>query len=816
MRGVHQDRTTALARTSSRGATALALILGLHAAQAQAQAQTLTQTGAAPPPAARPQSAAEAEDAAQAADEAQDPIVVTGQRQRGAVATEVPPEASISSAAIRALGAADLDEVFQDLAPEIGTGGDATGKTTPAAVVLVNGQRIAGFSSIKDFPPEAIQRIEIFPEKVALQYGYGAGQRVVNIVLRSRYHALTLLARDTIALGNGRGVYRAKLDLVRIDENSHWNIDLDYRHLNPIFAGSTLSGATAVDAGVTTVPRHTYATQDDHLTTSAAVTRKLGDVSAELTGSLDLDAMQSRPGLSDADGDLLASEGLSDLVTGPLTRIDRTVEAQTNLTLNGKIDSWHWAFIGKLDDTTRVTRTDDATDVKGLSTILLPSPGLLGHRCGTGIDGDCVSTDTRTASGDVYLNGNLTDLPAGPVTASLRTGFVFSGIRSESPLDPYAEHDRDEGNAQANLDFPITTHASPLGKISAGINGELRQLSDFGTLSTIGSTLEWSPIEAVDILGTFSHQQDAPSLGQLYTGALATPDLREYDFVQDNTAIVQRIDGGNDQLVRQTSQIEKLRVQVNPLRSVNLQLSAEYTRQDTRNPIVDITAATAAAEAAFPDRFTRDDNGYLSAMDVSPVNLDRREQQQIRWGLNYSTAFGTAHSDLSANGTPKPPARDQFQIALYHTWRLQDDVVLQNGQSKLNLLDGDIISDTGGTPQHQIELQTTVSTGAWSADINAVWQSHTKADAGLLAQDRLTFSQGITLNARLQINLSDQRWLVERLPFLRGNLNISMDNLLGAHTKVHDSNSSVPLAYEQSYLNPTGRTFRLTLRKRFR
>ena len=63
--------------------------------------------------------------------------------------------------------------------------------------------------------------------------------------------------------------------------------------------------------------------------------------------------------------------------------------------------------------------------------------------------------------------------------------------------------------------------------------------------------------------------------------------------------------------------------------------------------------------------------------------------------------------------------RDSFQIALYHTWRFQDDVVLRNGMPSLDLLNGDIISDKGGTPRHELELQTTVSTSAWSAAINA-------------------------------------------------------------------------------------------------
>ena len=353
--------------------------------------------------------------------------------------------------------------MFDDLSPEIGSGGNGAAARVPAAIVLVNGQRIAGFSSIKDFPPEAIQRIEIFPEKVALQYGYGAGQRVVNIVLRRQYRALTLLARDTLAPDDWRGIYRAKIDLIHIDDKTHWNIDLDYRHADPIYADSTLAAASATAAAATDVPRHSYAAQDDHLTTSGALTRRLGGIQAELTGSLDLDAMQSRPGLSDEDGALLAGEGLSALATGPLTRIDRTVEAQTNLTLGGRIDSWHWSLIGKLDDTARVTRTDDATAVAGLSTVLLPSPALLGAHCRAGAD-DCVSTTLRTASGDAYLNGNLAQLPAGPVTAALRSGFVVSGIRSESPSDPAdGVHDRSEGNAQANLDLPITARASAIG-----------------------------------------------------------------------------------------------------------------------------------------------------------------------------------------------------------------------------------------------------------------------------------------------------------------------------------------------------------------
>ena len=56
-------------------------------------------------------------------------------------------------------------------------------------MLLLNGQRISGFRELRDIPTEAIQRVEILPEEVALKYGYRADQKVVNIVLRQRFRS---------------------------------------------------------------------------------------------------------------------------------------------------------------------------------------------------------------------------------------------------------------------------------------------------------------------------------------------------------------------------------------------------------------------------------------------------------------------------------------------------------------------------------------------------------------------------------------------------------------------------------------------------
>ena len=806
-------------RLAHHGSLALALLLALapHHVRAQQAAAPAKQAE----PAQTKSTTGEDDDAAE------DEIVVTGQPMRGAAITKVPPVVTINATTIRALGAFDLREVFQAIAPEIGNGRDEPGRNdaarneptrndaarsdsgqqTSTPVVLVNGQRIADFASIREFPPETVSRIEVFPEKVALEYGYGPDRRVVNVVLRSDYRALTLLGRFTAAPGNGRSIYRGKVNLVRIHANSYWALGADLVHQSPAYAATTLGtpGSTA------SVPDHTLLAQDDHLTLNAASTSEIGKTSAQFTARLDLDSLQSRPGLSVEDGALLAGQGAANLIAGPLYRRDQMVEAQTNATLNGKVGDWRWSFVGNLDEMTHVIHTTPAEGGDGFASFLLPSPGLLGSRCGMN-DASCVSTTTRVASADTFFNGNLFVLPAGPVTSALRAGVSLTDLDSASLIDADRNRlQRGQESASVNLNAPLTSRGSALGAISLGLNGGVDGLSDFGALPTIGSTLEWSPVRPIDFLATFNHSRQAPTLLQLGEATLDTPDLRQFDFVTDTTTIVRQSTGGNGGLRAQTSDIASARLQVTPFRARDLTFSGEYSRERIHDPFAIVSAATAATLAALPQNFTRSATGYLAAVNLNPINFDHRDRQQLRFGLTFSTAFGA---------TPPPgsrrPQRNQFQIALYDTWRLQDAIVLRSGQARLNLLDHDIIGNTGGTPDHEIELQTSLATRYWSLNLNADWQTPTSAYAGATRQDKLTFTQGILLAARLQINLTEQHWLVRRLPFLRGNLNLSAENLLGAHLRVRDANGTVPLAYSDDYLRPAGQTFRITLRKRFR
>jgi iron complex outermembrane recepter protein len=183
-----------------------------------------TGRSAAPPP-----SQAQDDDA----DEAPAPntsreVVVTGRKpppQPGAVVGDIKPEEQFSPADIRSFGDSTVTELINDLAPEArsdrGRGGDSP-------VILLNGRRISSFNEVQNIPTEAILRVDILPEEVALKYGYTADQKVINIVLRRRFHAITGEALGGGPTEGGQVTGQAEADLLRLRGDSRLNLDLKY------------------------------------------------------------------------------------------------------------------------------------------------------------------------------------------------------------------------------------------------------------------------------------------------------------------------------------------------------------------------------------------------------------------------------------------------------------------------------------------------------------------------------------------------------------------------------------------------------------
>ncbi|WP_448662585.1 TonB-dependent receptor [Sphingomonas sp. CJ20] len=153
-----------------------------------------------------------------------DEIVVRGE-VRGAVPGDIPPEVQLSPADVRAYGVATISDLLTELAPQTGSG---RGRGGDAPVVLLNGRRISSFSEIREIPTEAIERVDILPEEVALKYGYRADQRVVNIVLRPRFRALTAEVVGSMPTAGGNANGSVDLDVLKINREGRINFDARY------------------------------------------------------------------------------------------------------------------------------------------------------------------------------------------------------------------------------------------------------------------------------------------------------------------------------------------------------------------------------------------------------------------------------------------------------------------------------------------------------------------------------------------------------------------------------------------------------------
>lgn len=199
----------------STAALAWAIAMTAMTGAAQAQGNTpLPSTPAAPQPSAQP--------ADPTSDEGDlEEVVVTGQRPYGSTVSDIKPEQQLSPADIRSYGVSSVAELLTELAPQ-------TNAAAGPPVTLLNGKRISGFQEIRDIPTEAIQRVEILPEDVALSYGYAANQKVVNIVLRRRFNAWTGEVQAGATTEGGRENGKATANLLRIQRERRLNLDVTY------------------------------------------------------------------------------------------------------------------------------------------------------------------------------------------------------------------------------------------------------------------------------------------------------------------------------------------------------------------------------------------------------------------------------------------------------------------------------------------------------------------------------------------------------------------------------------------------------------
>ena len=853
-------------RTIFSSAALLPFAMPATAQQAQPQEQTQPQAGA--PTASGPADTAAPDLTGDYGDE--DTIVITGTKARGSVVGDIPPENTLDARDVRATGATDINELLDALAPQIGS---AQGRGGERPVLLLNGQRISSFRELRDIPTEAIERVEILPEEVALKYGYRADQKVVNIVLRPRFRSTVAKVGGGVATDGGYASANGDLTRLMIQRNGRTQFNLHAEgnsmlteaERNIILNNPPLPGDR--DA---LLARSLVGTKRD-VRGSATLNRTIfGDVSATLNTELEHSEGRSLIGLGDE-------------LVGPLARDTRTDTAHLGTTLNWEKAQWHWNVTGNADWERDVTGTDrDDAD--------FPRD----HARETSTSADV----TATANGKLFKvpAGNAsTTVRVGASTVNLDTNRTFAGDLTRGSLG------RTTGTAAINVDLPISRRGqdfSKLGNFTLNGNAEVDQVSDFGTLTKFGAGANWSPVTRLNFVTSWTREEGPPTINQLGDPVLETPGTRIFDFTTGQTVLVTAVTGGNPDLRSDKRRVFKLGGYWQPLENTDLRLRADYVHQTIDRPIANLNL-TESIESAFPDRFVRDPSACdgvpdctppLVRVDLRPVNFDSSRRDTLRLGLDFSKPLKSRRPSQSvidqiraqfraARGASTPPStgaaqrptgappatpaqgsspqpqgapptpgttttdvaapspersggrgfrgggrggggffgggnRGRLTFSLTDTITFVDKVRIAPGLPDVDYLHGDASGQGGGTPRHQVEAQAGYFNNGLGARIGANWRSATTVNT--LSGDNLRFSPLATFDLRLFANPGDNPEVALKHPWLRGTqVRLEVNNLFNSRPEVRAASGNTPLNYQPDLLNPLGRTIMISLRKSF-
>ncbi|WP_433956591.1 TonB-dependent receptor [Brevundimonas diminuta] len=566
---------------------------------------------------------------------------------------------------------------------------------------------------------------------------------------------------------------------------------------------------------------------------------------------------------------------------GALGRQTDTLSGQLGFLVDGYLGDWRWTVNGGYDRTETKTRTgrglnDDALQA-GVTAGTIDPFGDLGQLPANPFD--TARSISSKSSLEGVINGTAWEGPAGSLTSTFKVGFDSQSLdletlrfSEEQQASVFSERSlsRDRTSASGNFNLPIASRdrevLGALGNLSANLNLAYEDLSDFGGLSAYTVGLNWSPWEPVNFTASWADEQKAPSMSQLNDPTLSTPNVPVYDFATGQSVNIVRIEGGNPNLSEETKRVLKFGVNLTPLKDKDLRFTANYTRTETEGSIASFPTITPELEAALPERFTRDLDGNLLSIDARPLNFQKAEQQEIRWGLNFSTAFGKpdpaamarmnarsgggsrgpgggARTVMRVQGGPPPgghsaggapsgggmrmqpgggrgrgggmmPGQGRFNISLYHTYRIQDEITIRDGLPVLDLLDGAAIGARGGQSRNEVQLQMGAFKSGMGGFLNANWKESTRINGGSSPDDDLSFSDLTTVNLNLFADLSSRESLVSRYPWLKGaRVSVGVENIFDQRLKVRDGLGETPLSYQPDYLDPLGRTFRISLRK---
>jgi len=570
---------------------------------------------------ARPVSAQEAQPIAQSgADRRQadtDQIVVIAERLPGQVQTDVPPVVELNEAEIAAYGATSVADLVAQLAPQTGSSRGRGG----GHVFLVNGQRISNFRELSRFPPEAIRKVEVLPEEVALKFGFAPDARVINFILQENFVSREVEAEFGMPTAGGYGAAQLEASLLSIAGARRINAGIDYQRTSPLTEGergieqSIAAAPAVIAAGLDPADFRTLVARSESVTANATMTQGLGEMGAGGQVTLTGEVLRS------------VTNSLSGIDAIELTPIERRTKIDTYSLgggYNRQLGDWRFSTTLDANHTDSDSRRDESA----------------------GSGADRALSATWTADLKTTLAGTPLRLPAGDANLTLDTGYKWNKIAASGTPSGASDASFDRSGVRAgfNLGVPLASRRegvlAAIGDLSLNLSGGVDRLSDFGTLTNWNAGVVWSPAERLGLQASVIAREVAPGLSQLGAPRIVDVNVPVYDFASGRTVLASVTTGGNLNLLAETQRDLKLSASYDLDLFERANLLVEYNRNRSSDTTESFPLLTPATEAAFPGRVTRAADGTLLAIDRRPVTFAQRSSSRIRYGFNLFGRLG--------------------------------------------------------------------------------------------------------------------------------------------------------------------------------
>lgn len=152
-------------------------------------------------------------------------IIVNAQRLRGQLDVQQAPLLELNEDDIAAEGVTSIADLVTQLTNQTGSARGRGGGGRP--VILINGIRIGSFREFRNYPPEALARVEVFPEEVAQRFGFPPDRRVINLILKENYRNAEVEFEFEGPSRGGNHVREQELGFLQIADGGRINFNFE-------------------------------------------------------------------------------------------------------------------------------------------------------------------------------------------------------------------------------------------------------------------------------------------------------------------------------------------------------------------------------------------------------------------------------------------------------------------------------------------------------------------------------------------------------------------------------------------------------------